>query len=173
VPWDGLTAVGARLFFPADGGGGEELWTSDGTDAGTELVRSLPEYDAATALTAVGSLLFFVAGNADGSANALWVSDGTEAGTRMVADMGPPHVSPIRPTYLTALGDLLVFAVDDGVTGEELWRSDGTALGTYRVGDINPGPASSSPTGLIAVDGTVYFRAEDTEAGPELWGYRP
>src|SRR5207253_1263052 len=53
--------------------------------------------------------------------------------------------------------------------GYELWQSDGTASGTVLVGDINPGSASSSPSDLTNVNGTLFFAADDGSHGAELW----
>ena len=102
----------------------------------------------------------------------LWKSDGTEEGTVLVADINPPgglgfgHSSPSSPV---AVGGVLLFAANDGVTGRELWRSDGTAEGTDRVRDIVPGAVGSDPDELLAVDGTVYFSAMGPDSGRELW----
>jgi ELWxxDGT repeat protein len=62
---DLLTAVGDTLFFVTDDGvHGEELWKSDGTEAGTVLVRDI-NTDTGSAnpqqLAAVGDRLFFSA----------------------------------------------------------------------------------------------------------------
>ena len=49
-----LTGVGGTLFFTADDGiHGRELWKSDGTKAGTVLVKDIdPEVDDAATTTA-------------------------------------------------------------------------------------------------------------------------
>ncbi len=60
----GLTAVDRTLFFRADDGTtGEELWTSDGTTAGTVLVKDIhPAGDSSPHnLTNVNGTLFFAA----------------------------------------------------------------------------------------------------------------
>ncbi|MFP2913773.1 hypothetical protein ACLESD_54090, partial [Pyxidicoccus sp. 3LFB2] len=51
----------------------------------------------------------------------------------------------------------------------ELWKSDGTEAGTVRVKDIVPGPSSSSPQGLVVMNGALYFNAWDATTGSELW----
>src|SRR5215203_5074719 len=58
-------------------------------------------------------------------------------------------------------GAVVLFRAADPAGGHELWRSDGTDAGTFRVKDINPGPDSSGPSGLVNVNGVVYFAADD------------
>jgi ELWxxDGT repeat protein len=173
----GLTAFRGALYFfgqPAedrDWG----LWRSDGTAAGTRLLRALErapgdpfrnEYYP-LALTPVGDQLFFAA-NVAGSGPEIWKTDGTRAGTVLVKDIAPGPASS-RPGELTAAGGRLYFRATDGAHGDELWQSDGTAAGTTLVQDILPGPASSTPEDLTAAGGTLYFTADDGEHGRELW----
>src|SRR5919204_406364 len=94
---DDLTNVNGTLFFTADDGThGRELWKSDGTAAGTTLVRDIksspslryPESSFPYELTNVNGTLFFRAD--DGiSGVELWKSDGTTAGTTLVKDINP------------------------------------------------------------------------------------
>src|SRR5262249_54140621 len=51
----------------------------------------------------------------------------------------------------------------------ELWKSDGTKAGTQLVKDIYAGSASSSPSNLTNVNGTLFFQANDGTHGQELW----
>src|SRR5262245_36433369 len=93
-----LTAVGNQLFFSADDGvSGRELWKSDGTAAGTVLVKDIrpgsSSYGYAYGsdpknLTAAGGRLFFAA-NDGVNGTELWKSDGTAAGTVLVKDIRP------------------------------------------------------------------------------------
>ncbi|MGB3535532.1 MAG: ELWxxDGT repeat protein [Microcoleaceae cyanobacterium] len=128
---DYLTAVGDKVFFRAsDGSNGKELWVSDGTEAGTRLVKDIwggsntsdPDY-----LTAVGDKVFFSADD-DSNGHELWVSDGTEYGTGLVKDIYPDFLGS-SPFYITAVGDKVFFAASDGSNGRELWVSDGTEYG--------------------------------------------
>ncbi len=60
-----MTAVGNKLYFIAtDGSSGRELWRSDGTTAGTVLVKDMVAGAASPniqGMTGVNSTLFFAA----------------------------------------------------------------------------------------------------------------
>jgi ELWxxDGT repeat protein len=166
-----------RLFFAADDGfNGVELWRSDGTAAGTLLVKNIKTAPGASSspenLTAVSAGLFaagklFFSADDGTSGVELWVSDGTAAGTVRVKDIHPGSSSS-APMELTALGTTLFFTADDGAAGRELWKSDGTEAGTVRVKDIYPGPVSSHCLVLTSVGGKLFFQAF-TALGAELW----
>jgi ELWxxDGT repeat protein len=121
----GLTQVDGTLFFAAnDGSHGWELWKSDGTEAGTVLVKdiwpledrsSLDEYPRVMA--GMNGLLFFAA--RDGREKELWQSDGTEAGTVLVRDINTFASS--YPEELTPMEGTLFFRANDGWHGRELW----------------------------------------------------
>jgi ELWxxDGT repeat protein len=158
------TNVNGTLFFEAnDGTDGFQLWRSDGTASGTQMVTtdisdaSYPSY-----LTNVGGTLFFEANDE------LWRSDGTAAGTRIVNNVDPNNPD-FSPFFLANVGGTLFFSAYDPTHGNELWRSDGTAGGTQLVDDINPGSSGSYPMHLTNVGGTVFFRADDGTHGNELW----
>src|SRR5262245_53992515 len=102
-------------FFSAFDGAsasGNELWKSDGTEAGTLIVKDIaagPASSLLSGLTPVGGTLFLVASDGTGaSGNELWKSDGTEAGTALVKDVRPGPESSV-PQALAALGGTLLF----------------------------------------------------------------
>jgi ELWxxDGT repeat protein len=180
-----LTAVGETLYFTANTGAfGRELWKSDGTAAGTVLVRDIKPDNSdsdVTNLTAVGNTLYFTA--TDGvNGNELWKSNGTSETTMRVKDIWVGQYGS-DPANLTAVGNTLYFTANDGsndsdpgIHGNELWRSDGTEVGTVIVRDIFPGrdgggsPKSSSPMDLKAVGDKLYFIAQSIVSGSyELW----
>jgi ELWxxDGT repeat protein len=173
-------AVGDRLFFTTAGypynvapPDPRRLWTSDGSTAGTFVVREFgpPRPGAIPAaideLLGVGATLYFTV-ETPGLGDELWSSDGTAAGTVPVVDLRPGRESS-NPRGFAVLRGELYFAADDGVHGRELWASDGTAAGTRLVADLRPGAASSSPAELAAIDGRLYFAAADGVAGLEPW----
>ena len=173
---DKLTNVNGTLFFIAnDGTTGNELWKSDGTAAGTVLVKDIHpglEGSRSVFLTDVNGTLFFRAD--DGShGDELWKSDGTEAGTVLVKDIWPgafgPNPASSAPGNLTDVNGTLFFMANDGANGYELWKSDGTAAGTVLIKDIHPGASGSLPSNLTNVNGTLSFIAVDGVNGYELW----
>lgn len=156
VSFDGL------LFFNAN----NELWKSDGTEAGT--VR-LSDGVGPQELTVVDDTLFFTAENST-NGRELWKSDGTSAGTQPVKDILPGSDSSFQTAGdLTAVGNTLYFHTDDGVHGNELWSSDGTSAGTVLVKDVVSGGLGSSPSELLDIGGTLSFVANDLIHGKELW----
>ena len=161
-----IVAVGSTAFFTATTPQhGLELWKSDGTEAGTILVKDIRagslgsnilSYPPPSSwLTNVGGTLFFVA-NDGGTGTELWKSDGTEAGTVRVKDIRA-GLDSSSPSLLTNVGGTLFFVAHDGVTGAELWKSDGTEAGTVLVKDTRPGLNGSSVIAPTNVGGTLYF----------------
>jgi ELWxxDGT repeat protein len=166
---EGITAVvGSTFFFQAGAGADKELWASDGTEAGTRLVKDIHPGSGGSEprwLTVAGGRLFFTA--EDGThGRELWVSDGTEAGTVLVGDLLPGAGSSL-PRELAAVGNSVIFSATDGTHGIEPWASDGTWA--RRLGDLAPGALPSSPVRFTPVGDQVYFGANDSTSGFELW----
>ncbi len=165
-----LTAVGSRLFFAAsDPAHGEELWTSDGSAAGTHLladVRPGPGSSRPDAPAAMGTRLIFSAD--DGvRGRELWRWD-PRSGASLVADIVPgPLGSLAAETLVVAAGSRVYFPAWTPSAGVELWSSDGATA--ELVQDISPGAAGSHPRELTALDGRLYFSADDGVHGQEPW----
>ena len=145
-----------NLYFHAnDGVHGVELWKSDGTEAGTVMVKDINSgYSSSgagsTGITVIGNTLYFQANDGTNGAE-LWKSDGTADGTVMVKDIRSGS-SGSGIMYLTAVGNTLYFRANDGTHGAELWKSDGTEAGTVMVKDIWSGTSSGSPCLLYTSD---------------------
>ncbi|MCR9243640.1 MAG: hypothetical protein NXI31_01320 [bacterium] len=148
---------------------GAELFVTDGTRAGTRLVKDIMPGSAGslpTDLLVAGSQVFFFA--ADERGRELWVTDGTTAGTRLVTETIAGATSA-RIRFVGSIGDVAVLAVDDPArnVGMELYSSDGQSL--QFLADINPGPNSSDPGEGVAFDGRLFFAAGTAGQGRELW----
>ena len=166
------------FFFDAIGSNnvGSELWKSDGTEAGTVLVKDIasgtnPSY--INYLTNVNGTVFFRAcTDGNNSTYELWKSDGTNAGTIIVKDIRV-GVQGSNPQYLIAFNGNLFFTADDGINGVELWKSDGTTAGTLMVKDIYAGSSGSYPKHLTLYNNELYFQAHggfvSPSSGETLW----
>ncbi|MGH9368645.1 MAG: ELWxxDGT repeat protein [Thermoanaerobaculia bacterium] len=155
-----FVAVGSLLYFRAQTvTDGEELWRTDGTEAGTVLVKDIwPGRGGSepSASTPIGANLFFAAADG-GYAGALWKSDGSAAGTTLVARAAPTG----EANSFCNVNGTLFFAGSDDAHGAELWRSDGTLPGTALVKDIEPGQKGSRPRMLASVGNTLFFFRSD------------
>ena len=128
-----ITPMGNYLYFSAtdgrlhaDGKHGQELWRTDGTPAGTELVKDINLY-----LTGAGSSSSPYI-NTDGAPQHLCVVN-TSQGERLFfqANSGPS------------------LQVDGH--GRELWMTDGTEEGTVEVKNIAAGSTHSDPADIVAL----------------------
>ena len=126
------TVMGAyAYFFALDADHGYELWRSDGTAAGTTLVKDIfagPGTSEPDRLTVVGNTLYFTAW--DGTQGGLWKSDGTAAGTTFVSDVDPESAMVPFAGKLFFSGSRYI-SQDNYSYG--LWSTDGTPGGTVLV----------------------------------------
>ncbi len=118
-----ILATGSYVNDFGDLANATELWLSDGTDSGTELLFS-NFLRAADQLIVTPENVFFSATSND-LEDGLWKTDGTRAGTNMF------YVFEDNPNNNTvgamvAIGNRLFFQF-----GASLWLSDGTAEGTH------------------------------------------
>ncbi len=146
---------------------GAEPWVTDGTPAGTHLMRDLTVGTGSSTLTnmfTVGDRLFF---SFNQSGQEFWASDGTAIGTiNMDIFPGSGSCSPSMPV---GIGGRAIFAASHPAYGQELWASDGTLAGTYMVKDIHPGSEGSAIGPMVVMGGAAYFTANDGIHGLELW----
>jgi ELWxxDGT repeat protein len=176
VTLQNLTSVNTVLYFtltdlgPPDGLAPlpRQLWSSDGTEAGTTLLSDsvINKVSQFANLMGVNSKLFFTAYDAD-HGQELWTSNGTAAGTQLVKDIHTTGSS--LPVELTNANGFLYFAANDGVHGQELWSSDGTSVGTTLVQDLQPGISGSSPHSITFLNSQIYFSATTQAFGQEVW----
>jgi ELWxxDGT repeat protein len=161
-----VTLVDQTVFFVTDEVlSGRELWKTDGTGAGTELVLDIwpgVSYSPPSALTAAADRLFMIA-NDGVTGRELWTSDGTAAGTHLIIDSQPGHLWGNYSRF-TPLRDELLFLVAVVGGGSAIYmRSDGTEEGTQPTPIIKAGQV-----------GNQLFVSRWTSAlGLELWMENP
>ena len=159
--WESL-GVGSLFYFSGnDGSHGNEIWRSDGTPAGTFLLKDLQPGALSSwpsIFTRSNGLLFFSV------RQALWKSDGTPEGTSPVEGAPIPEVAPM----IDLGGELLYFANGSGGV-HEIWGTDGTPAGTHLVAGAAQGFYSySAPRVLAAGNGQALF-VVGTGVGLEPW----
>ena len=171
------SAFNNKFYFTGiDSAHGEDLWVSDGTIAGTQLLKDVDPTIYGSGFGAssypqnfvtANNKLFFMAYHTD-YGRELWVTDGTAAGTQLTKNVGPYTRSSLLHTGI-AFNNKIYIPMDDSIHGKELWSSDGTNAGTNLVFDVNAGLTGSDAQIAYSYKGKLYFTANDGTNGLELW----
>ncbi len=168
------TVLGNTLFFDSnDGINGSELWTTDGTPAGTNMVINLRAdgggimYSGAPFnFITYNSKVYFTASD-DAHGAELFSSDGTAAGTQIVKDIQPGAEGSIPQQSVIYNGNLYFSCYNGAATG--LWKSDGTAAGTVLIKQGGGGDPFLRDTRFAPVfNSKLYFIVNDMQFYP-LW----
>jgi ELWxxDGT repeat protein len=182
-----LVGLNGNLVFTAtDATHGYELWTSNGTAAGTMMVKDINPGSGSSCPTGqlwgvtfpkpnyatnVNGTVYFQATNGT-SGLELWQSDGTAAGTVLVKDINPGSGDSL-PSNLTNINGTLYFSANDGIHGIEPWiLTSGPSF--YVSGPATSTAGSSFNFTVTAEDasnnvnpnytGTVHFTSGDATA---------
>lgn len=132
-----LAKLGNMIYFFADDGEhGNELWQSDGTEAGTTMLKDITEGGGNSGFGTLHffkNKLYFGINDMTGTTAELWTTDGTKDGTQKVKTM--PTGSFFNLVELFSSVDfpssfLFTFYNDLAI---ELWTSDGTETGTEKL----------------------------------------
>jgi len=175
-----LVPVGDRVFlFAEDDDHGRELWVTDGTPAGTRLIRDVcpgrcssdPEF-----VWSLGERLLFSARALPREdpfptiQHRLWASDGTFAGTRALGT--PPIVAPPAIGELEDRGLFFfqIFELEPPFDMEGLWVTDGTRTGTRGpLGVDGPDGRLRLASGFSIGREALVFRGRASATGSEPW----
>ncbi len=165
---EGFLPTPNGIVFGAGSSTTRELWSSDGTVAGTIELDFDPFASNPGELTLVGSTVF-AAGNLQTVGRELIATDGTLAGTGLALDLRAGGNSSSPAALASAFGQLWFRASADPSESSEPFVSDGTAAGTVSLGDLRPGNSGSNAGPFVPVGGVVVFPANDGTHGTELW----
>lgn len=157
-----LTVYKNEVYFAATDSSGDELWKTDGTEAGTVKVKDIWEGEGSSFpqyLTVFKGELYFCAG-AEDEGDELWKTDGTEDGTQLVVDINPGTESSF-PIQLYVFNDELLFSAATDGDGPELFKTDGTEEGTVLVKNIHEDDFPSFPESFFEFKDELYFIAGD------------
>lgn len=161
------------LFTANDGTHGVELWVTDGTTAGTNMVKDIFPGITNSSLgkfAVLNNKAYFAAKSSTAEGTELWVTDGTEAGTSLLKDINTSLNGNSNPNNLVVFNNKVFFVATTTTAGTELWSTDGTTLGTALFKDITGNVNPSTPTELTVVGNQLFFAAQDTPTnGIELW----
>jgi len=157
-----------KMLFAGIDTGGSQLWITDGSSAGTHIVKYIPtlsyNYYHILYLTAFNNKVFFTC------SSRLWSTDGTAAGTQPFGEVFTGSSNMI------VYNNKLYFVGHDAAHGYELWSTDGTDANTKMLIDINPGKDNGVVSGsmgymlsFVEYNGKLYFGADDSVHGAELW----
>jgi ELWxxDGT repeat protein len=183
-----LFSSGTYLLFAAlTPSSGLELWTSDGSSAGTVLLKDINTGNAGADSSSpklfypLNGKVLFVAKNAT-TGEEIWKTDGTSGGTTILADINPgpgsstsidlfPGFSISIFSSFHTFNNHAYFIASDGNSTGELWSTDGTGANTILLKNIVQ--SSSIPFILItdAVDLSTkfIFPVSDQASRSELW----
>lgn len=142
---------------------GTELWVTDGTEAGTVLLKDIYIGDKDSDpedffVTQDKSKLFFTA-KTENEGRELWVTDGTASGTKLVKDIHT-GTSGDDINSITEMNGNVYFEANG-----KLWKTDGTSENTIEI-------ANGDERYLIVLNNELYFhegknmyKTDGTEAG--------
>ncbi|MEO6595956.1 MAG: ELWxxDGT repeat protein, partial [Planctomycetota bacterium] len=167
-----VAILGDRAIFAGFDGSAVNLYSSDGSAAGTTVITVLstgPLFSFPAELVRSGSKVFFAWGV--GTGLELWATDGTALGTGLVKDIRPGPFGSSAGGFADIDG-VVYFSAAEAGANSELWRSDGTTAGTWLVKEIHTTPGTGSNPAAFAKlssSGTFLFAATDATSGRELW----
>lgn len=157
-----MQTVGSVVFFAGDDGvHGLELWGSDGTDAGTQLLLDAtpgPNSSSLVDMRAGATKVFCY----DSSSFRLLASDGTVAGTHVLPQSLPPFANS---GGLAVLGDTALART----WNSDLLATDGTSAGSVQLTNERTRPGLVGPFAAAPLLGDLCFVAKTTTNGRELW----
>ena len=166
-----VKALGKYFFVPSDDTvHGKELWVSDGTTAGTYMVKDIVPGSSGSnphELTEVGDQLYFMVGDN------LWQSDGIGANTRLSRSFECPACEVSDVDLVAVVNKTLYirwYKHINGVSNYELWRYETDSGQTSKVKTFTNLPAREDAH-YAGVGNILYFLNQtDSTYGSRKYG---
>ena len=164
-----FTVLNGQLYLSARDTQGSQyaLWKTDGTFAGSVLIKNLAPFQ----ILAMNNTVYFGAYDTVNGSE-LWKTDGTTEGTVLVKDIYP-GVASSSPRASMAAKNILYFQAYEPGSGYELWKSDGTEAGTSMVKDISVESGGRFSdyhfSHFHVLKDRLYFVSKDNVNGQRLW----
>lgn len=164
-----MTLFGGRLFFAAStNAAGTELWSTDGTEAGTAMVADhIPGSGGSgpDKLTVSGGLLFFSADTPDNLGIELHSWEGSSIS--LVKDVAGGPTTGMTGYAMTDVGGTLMFFGNATSTGIELWTSGGMTSSTTVAATLSA-TGGFGPGRVMASRNRLYFSREANMGADEI-----
>ena len=170
------------LFVGRDTNFRYNLWTTNGTGAGTKELTGIAGANASGVLAAVltlpnspdftvynGAVLFNGLNNVGAGVHGLWTTNGTALGTKEVTDISGVASTGLNPSDITVFNGKALLNGFDTAGNQGLWTTNGAASGTAEITGI---VGARTTGGLDPTDMTV-FNGEVLFNGSRQYWHRP
>ena len=171
---------GSLFFWASDSIHGYELWRTDGTTAGTYMVKDMEPGIASSNNegnraqegilhgTVLNGTLYFRRFGPSKIEN--WKTDGTAAGTLSANNdwIGSFLLNGYAGYPVEYQGKILGFSINGTFNSDEIIWSDGTPGSTQILQELMPGSIPSAPSELWVLGDKLFFSAQDPVYGFEL-----
>ncbi len=157
---------------------GAELWKSDGTDAGTVMVKNInpgsayaftPPFSGGTKLSSDPSGPFYFRATDGEHDFEPWTSDGTEQGTMMIEDINLNGNSKASEFTSINSGFHTFFIAERGDLAFRMFQTSRFSIGAYEI-YLNPAPMfGSSIRQLVPFENSLYFVYSLVGGQSEVW----
>ena len=152
-----------RAYFHHGDGTSRRLYRTAGTAASTGPLMPKVALDEGRPLLATGGALFL---SQDGG---LSISDGTGIGTVALGDTESGFIARVD---VVRLNGLWYFPGGFGDAASDLWQTDGTSEGTSMASPVDL-DFQHDLRSLVKSGGSIWFTANDSIHGRELWRFEP
>lgn len=164
--------IGNNIFYTATSADGLELWVTDGTSAGTVMLKDIylgALGSSPSNFIVMGNELLFTA-RSSSFGHEIWITNGTAAGTLLYKDLLPGTTGSGANNLLAVNGTHLFFTAYNSASQfasifiSELATREVLVMAHALVETLN-----SETKNLVELNGLVYFDAMSGNGGNPLW----